>query len=131
MPISLSNDVELAECKGLARADVVSAEASLPHELLSELSPASCGWLGSDSCARFILQATESFTSRPVFWTREQRGEEAASWLFFRHKLYYLRLTSHRFGSTFDPQVRSSVFRKTPSATLFLRNASWYCLPPP
>lgn len=103
----LGDDVELAECQRLVRADVVSPETSLPHELLSELSPATCGWLGSDSCARFILQATENFSSRPVFWTREQRGEEAASWLFFRHKLDYLRLTRHRFGSTFDPQVRN------------------------
>lgn len=52
------------------------------------------GWPGAGS------------TSRPVFWTREQRGEEASSWLFFRHKLDYLRLTSHRFGSRGDPVVR-------------------------
>ncbi len=102
----LADDTELTECQRLLRAELPAADISIPPELVAELSATSYGWLGSDACARYILRATESFTSRPVFWTREQRGEEASSWLFFRHKLDYLRMTSHRFGSRGDPVIR-------------------------
>lgn len=33
----------------------------------------------------------------PLFWTREQRGEEACLWLFFRHKYDYLTRIKSRF----------------------------------
>ncbi|MPZ66553.1 MAG: XRE family transcriptional regulator [Pseudonocardiaceae bacterium] len=102
----LADDTELTECRRLLRTQLPSADISIPPELVTELSATSYGWLGSDSCARYIVRATETFTTRPVFWTREQRGEEASSWLFFRHKLDYLRVTSHRFGSRGDPVVR-------------------------
>jgi hypothetical protein len=101
----LADDTELTECQRLLRTELPAADISM-SEFVAELSAASYGWLGSDFCARYILRATEAFTNQPVFWTREQRGEEASSWLFFRHKLDYLRLTSHRFGSREHPIIR-------------------------
>ncbi|MEU6352897.1 helix-turn-helix transcriptional regulator [Streptomyces sp. NPDC047072] len=48
--------------------------------------------VGSWACARFILDQRDELADDPVFWTREQRGEEAATWLFFQHKHRYLEL---------------------------------------
>lgn len=58
--------------------------------------------VGSETCARFVLAHRPQLSDAPVFWTREQRGEEAATWLVFRHKLRYLVQTatpSSREGS--------------------------------
>ncbi len=59
-----------------------------------ELTPSSLMLLGSQASARYILDRQSALGGTPVFWTREQTGEEAATWLFFRHKLDYLRSTS-------------------------------------
>jgi hypothetical protein len=48
-------------------------------------------WVGSRFCARDITRNLNRVTGQPFFWTREKRGEEAASWLFWRQKLEYLR----------------------------------------
>lgn len=48
--------------------------------------------VGSRACARFILDQRDELAGDPVFWTREQRGEEAATWLLFEHKHRYLEL---------------------------------------
>jgi transcriptional regulator with XRE-family HTH domain len=55
-------------------------------------------FVGSEFCARYILSELGSLAEVPVFWTREQCGEEAATWLFFRHKFEYLRRTSEAVG---------------------------------
>ncbi|WP_188272463.1 helix-turn-helix domain-containing protein [Streptomyces sp. CBMA152] len=47
--------------------------------------------IGSQVCAWFILEQRDALGGDPVFWTREQRGEEAATWLFFEHKHRYLK----------------------------------------
>ncbi|MFJ7904027.1 helix-turn-helix domain-containing protein [Streptomyces sp. NPDC096198] len=52
--------------------------------------------IGSETCARYILGHRADLGDEPVFWTREQRGEEAATWLFFRHKYHYLERTAPR-----------------------------------
>lgn len=52
--------------------------------------------IGSETCARYILGHRDHLGDSPVFWTREQRGEEAATWLFFRHKYQYLERTAPR-----------------------------------
>lgn len=54
------------------------------------LSTVSRMWLGSRFCAEHIFRHAGELTDVPSFWTREQRGEEASSWLLFRHKLDYL-----------------------------------------
>jgi transcriptional regulator with XRE-family HTH domain len=63
------------------------------------LSAVSQMWLGSDFCARHILRYAERLADAPAFWTREQRGEEASTWLLFAHKYEYLRRLAGRFGS--------------------------------
>lgn len=57
--------------------------------------------IGSETAARYILGQRDHLGDAPVFWTREQRGEEAATWLFFRHKYRYLeRMAPRRPGGT-------------------------------
>lgn len=64
-------------------------------------------WLGSDFCARHILRNVGDLNDLPLFWTREQRGEEASAWLLFRHKYEYLRRTSEQFAGTAEPLIRT------------------------
>ncbi|MGY4770913.1 hypothetical protein ACXC9Q_28720 [Kribbella sp. CWNU-51] len=61
------------------------------------LNPVASQWLGSRFCARHITRHLDRLWGRPLFWTREQRGEEAASWLLWSHKFEYLRRTSRWF----------------------------------
>lgn len=61
------------------------------------LGPLASQWLGSRFCARHITRHLDRLWGRPLFWTREQRGEEAASWLLWAHKYEYLRRTSRWF----------------------------------
>jgi hypothetical protein len=42
----------------------------------------------------------------PTFWTREQTGEEASTWLLFGHKLRYLAATAARFNSSSQQATR-------------------------
>ncbi|MFD0203755.1 MULTISPECIES: helix-turn-helix transcriptional regulator [Saccharothrix] len=64
------------------------------RDLAADLAPVSRMWLGSNFCAQHILRHADSLSEAPVFWTREQRGEEASTWLFFAHKFDYLRRTA-------------------------------------
>jgi hypothetical protein len=82
---------ELAPYEGLPTS-AVSREAA------PELSAVSHMWLGSDFCARHILRHLDDLTEPPRFWTREQSGEEASTWLLFGHKYEYLRRTKERTG---------------------------------
>lgn len=74
------------------------SDRSLPAELLAQMSLPSQMMLGSHTCADFILNNLAELDTAPTFWTREQHGEDASSWLFFRHKLEYLIATG-------DPQA--------------------------
>ncbi|MVO90751.1 helix-turn-helix domain-containing protein [Streptomyces sp. p1417] len=60
------------------------------------LTDASRMLLGSRACAEFILDRRAELADAPVFWTREQRGEDAATWLIFKHKHRYLQETAPR-----------------------------------
>lgn len=55
-------------------------------------------WLGSHFCTGHITRHLSWLTADPLFWDREQRGEEAASWLLWNHKLDYLRYASRRYA---------------------------------
>lgn len=85
-----------------ALADVMPLTAGANLDPLSEavrqqrLSAGSLMLLGSQACADFILARRASVADDPIFWTREQRGEEAATWLLFKHKLAYLNSTAPR-----------------------------------
>jgi hypothetical protein len=76
------------------------------RDVAADASPASRMWLGSSFCADHIRRHTPALTGTPVFWTREQRGEEAATWLLFTHKHDYLRDTAPKTG-TGDVVIRA------------------------
>lgn len=86
-----------------------------PNRQLLELTSAGSSWWGSAFCAQYIERELKSAGEIPVFWTREQRGAEAAPWLFFRHKIDYLRSTG-RF--TDGGQATSRVFCVPESSVL-------------
>lgn len=69
------------------------AQSQVHADSAADLSTVSRMWLGSDFCARHIARNIDSLPTSPAYWTREQRGEEAATWLLWRHKLAYLRRT--------------------------------------
>ncbi|WP_133805969.1 XRE family transcriptional regulator [Kribbella caucasensis] len=64
-----------------------------------EINDVSRQWLGSSFCARHITRYLGRLSSPPLFWTKDQRGEEASAWLLWTHKLDYLRQTSRRFAN--------------------------------
>ncbi|WP_326782873.1 hypothetical protein [Streptomyces sp. NBC_00151] len=73
------------------------ARAGMP-----ELSNVGAAWLGSRFCTDYITRHLDWATESPLFWCREQFGEEASNWLFFRHKHRCLT-TLARFGSAGVP----------------------------
>ncbi|GGM00250.1 MULTISPECIES: helix-turn-helix transcriptional regulator [Micromonospora] len=80
--------------------------SAVSGELAAELDTVSRLWLGSAFCADHIRRHCASLTELPVFWSREQRGEEASTWLFFGHKLRYLRTTADRFATAGQRMTR-------------------------
>jgi hypothetical protein len=81
------------------RRTLAGSRADRPEiggEELDDLSPVSRMWLGSQICADHITGNLGRFGGVPAFWTREQRGKEASTWLLSAHKLEYLRTTSGR-----------------------------------
>jgi hypothetical protein len=94
----LADDTVIAasmrETAGYASMDKSTAS----RDMAIDAHPASLMWLGSMFCAEHIRRHLPDLTDTPVFWTREQRGEEAASWLLFAHKNDYLRDIAGRTG---------------------------------
>jgi hypothetical protein len=87
------------------------AYEQLPHSAVgrqeaADLTAAARLWLGSSFCARHIIRGLDSPPGVPVFWTREQTGEEACAWLLFRHKYGYLKRISDQFAGSADPLIR-------------------------
>lgn len=103
----LNDDGALAQARQRVRNPAELECSAIPSNELAELSSVSQMWLGSESCARFIISSTRDFSHRPAFWTREQRGEEASTWLFFRHKLDYLQATSRMFTGASESTSRT------------------------
>lgn len=94
-----ADDQELAVSReDLAEYEKLSSSA-VSREAVPDLGVVSHMWLGSEFCARHILRNLDSLNEVPAFWTREQRGEEACTWLLFDHKYPYLRATRSRFGN--------------------------------
>lgn len=97
-----SDDQALAEAKqDLAAYERLSASA-VSREAAPGLNPIGHMWLGSDFCARHIIRSLPELPTLPAFWTREQRGEEASTWLLFDHKYRYLRKTMELVGSAVE-----------------------------
>lgn len=86
--------------RSLAHYDDRPASSATLSEV-PKLNDVSRNWLGSDFCARHIIRHLPKLSTPPFFWSREQRGEEAAAWLLWTHKFGYLQHTSAR-----DPKLR-------------------------
>jgi hypothetical protein len=71
--------------------------SALSRDAAMHLNSTSQMWLGSDFCARHIFRHMGAFQEVPVFWTCEQKGEEASPWLLFTHKYDYLLKTVAQF----------------------------------
>ncbi|WP_394426595.1 transcriptional regulator, XRE family protein [Streptomyces sp. SGAir0957] len=102
----LADDLALAE-EQQALDTYLSLPRSAPSRVaLPDLTTAGAQWLGSAFCARHIVRRLEGVTAPPVFWTREQTGEQAAPWLWFRHKADYLRALADAYTDAATPMVR-------------------------
>lgn len=77
--------------------------SAVARSAMPELSRVGAAWLGSYFCTLHIERHLGEVTESPFFWTREQTGEEAAAWLFFRHKHEHLGRATERRA---DPSVR-------------------------
>jgi transcriptional regulator with XRE-family HTH domain len=95
----LADDVALAENQRKLRMYQRVSSSEVTREAAGDLTEFSQAWLGSAFCAQHILRNFGRLGDLPVFWTREQRGAEACTWLLFSHKLAYLHATRQRFGS--------------------------------
>jgi transcriptional regulator with XRE-family HTH domain len=87
----LDDDGSLDDSRGQLAVYERLPRSAAGREIAGDLAPVSQMWLGSQFCASHILRHTEKLTDIPAFWTREQRGEEASTWLLFAHKYAYLR----------------------------------------
>jgi transcriptional regulator with XRE-family HTH domain len=87
----LDDDAALSASRNHLAGYNQQPRSAVGHDVAVDLSPVSAMWLGSDFCARHILRHADTLTDVPAFWTREQRGEEASTWLLFAHKYAYLR----------------------------------------
>jgi hypothetical protein len=103
----LADDALLEQCRNdLAGYEPLDTSAG-SRDIAADLTVAAQMWLGSAFCAGHIQRHAGTLTDVPVFWTREQRGEEASTWLLFAHKTQYLRVTTARLASTGNPMVRA------------------------
>lgn len=97
----LCDDALLARQQHVLSDFEAQPHSSVSKDTADDLYPVSRMWLGSSFCARHILRHISNLTTAsPVFWTQEQRGEEASTWLLFAHKHAYLQtLAGHFTGS--------------------------------
>jgi len=87
----LDDDTTLAECRGQLAVYEQLPRSAAGRDIAADLAPVSQMWLGSQFCANHILRNSDKLTATPSYWTREQRGEEASTWLLFAHKYAYLQ----------------------------------------
>ncbi|WP_432887833.1 hypothetical protein ACQPYH_06145 [Kribbella sp. CA-245084] len=71
--------------------------SDLPLTEGSTLTPVASQWLGSWFCTQHITRNLERLSRQPYLWTRERSGEDATSWLLWRHRFEYLRRASRWF----------------------------------
>jgi hypothetical protein len=96
----LNDDGLLATLQQQLAAYDALPQSSAGRDQSADLTTVSQMWLGSDFCARHILRHLAEGSTCPAFWTREQHGEEASTWLLFAHKFHYLQAVTDRFGAT-------------------------------
>lgn len=87
----LDDDTTLSESRRQLAVYEQLPRSAASRDIATDLAPVSQMWLGSQFCASHILRNSDKLTDTPSFWTREQRGEEASTWLLFAHKYAYLQ----------------------------------------
>ncbi|NKY87543.1 hypothetical protein [Nocardia veterana] len=95
----LDDDAELHTATTQLAAPDTPPRPGVGPDLTGAMSAVSQMWLGSHVCARHILGHTDELTQPPVFWSREQRGEEASTWLLFAHKYRYLQTIAQKVSA--------------------------------
>lgn len=95
----LMDDARLDASRAVAADYSHLTRSAVSGDVARDLDTVSRLWLGSAFCADHISRHCGDFTEIPAFWTREQHGEEASTWLLFGHKLRYLEATAARFTS--------------------------------
>jgi hypothetical protein len=103
----LADDQALDEEQRLVDAFLPLPRSAVSRETQPGLTQVGSHWLGSAFCARHVLRRLDGVSEPPVFWTQEQTGEQAAAWLFFEHKIAYLRALAQRFGGAATPMTRT------------------------
>jgi hypothetical protein len=114
----LADDNELDERHRQLRGYEQMPESSVGSQAAAGLTSAARMWLGSSFCAGHVLRNLSEPAASPVFWTREQTGEEACTWLLFRHKLDYLTRISALYGCTGQPLIRGFCIPEQVTQTL-------------
>jgi hypothetical protein len=117
----LGDDAQLTACHGWISRYESLARSSASPDAVTALSRVSQMWLGSEFCARHILRHCETLAGLPAFWTREQHGEEASTWLLFTHKYDYLKQLADRYRSLTEPMNRTFSITETAIVTSPLR----------
>lgn len=102
----LLDDARLDAAQAAASPYKGMARSAASRDIADELDSVSRLWMGSAFCADHIRRHSHLLSDVPVYWTREQRGEEASTWLMFSHKLRYLRETAEQFRTASQPMVR-------------------------
>jgi hypothetical protein len=117
----LADDCALDERRRELRSYEQLPRSAVGQQTAAGLTSVARMWLGSSFCARHILRNLTVPQGLPMFWTREQTGEEACTWLLFRHKYDYLKRISSQFGSASAPLIRGFCI---PESTV-LASARW------
>ncbi len=102
----LLDDARLDYAQAAASPYRDMARSAAGRDVADDLDSVSRLWIGSAFCADHIRRHYDLLSDVPVYWTREQRGEEASTWLLFRHKLQYLRETAELFRSASQATIR-------------------------
>jgi hypothetical protein len=98
----LSDDRALDDARHDLKAYEQQTASSVSRDSVPHLNPIAHMYLGSDFCASYILRSLPVLDAPPIAWTKEQRGEEASTWLLFGHKFQYLRRTVGMVGGSMD-----------------------------
>jgi hypothetical protein len=102
----LADDQALDERRRELRSYEQLPRSAVGLQTAADLTSVARMWLGSNFCASHIVRNLALPSGLPVFWTREQTGEEACTWLLFRHKHDYLKRLGSQFARSPDPLIR-------------------------
>ncbi len=122
----LADDQALDEERQTMAAYLALPRSAPSRMARPELTSVGSHWLGSAFCAQHIGRQLGQVAEPPVFWTREQTGEQASPWLFFRHKVEYLKSLADRYAGSSRPLARAfcvpeaEVARSSPAERVLL-----------